>query len=202
MEGPEFPIYRDLRQKILAGDIQDGDRLTETALAREYNASRLHIKSALRLLEQEHLAAHIPQRGFFAQGVTENDLLEINDMRIALERVVFARLLDRVSTDDIARMRHMTKRIGAFMATEMLEDAMAELDEFYRFAYELSSCWRIVAILETYDEYLKFIRRRSVRLTDSNEESLYIVERIIDALEQHDYDTLMTEIERRRLDSE
>lgn len=202
MEGPEFPIYRDLRQRILAGEIKNGDRLTETALARKYDASRLHIKSALRLLGQEHLAVHIPQRGFFAQGVTESDLQEINDMRIALERVVFLRLLERANAKDVEHMRHMTKRIGAFMDSNMVDDAMAELDEFYRFAYERSCSWRIVAILETYDEYFKFIRRRSVRLTDSNEESFRIVERIVDAIEQHDAGKLMREIERRTLDSE
>ena len=92
-ENTEYLIYKDLRQKILLGEIGEGKRLVETALAADYQASRLHIKSALRLLEQENLAQHIPQCGFVAKGVSEDAIEEIVELRIALERVVFKRLV-------------------------------------------------------------------------------------------------------------
>lgn len=201
-EEPEFPIYRDLRHKIISGEIGDGARLIETALARNYQASRLHIKSALRLLEREHLAEHIPRRGFFAKSVTEEDIAEIIDLRIALERVVFSRFLARATEADIATLRHLIQRIAAFLESGMIDDAMSEVDRFYEYVYDQSGCWRITSILATYDEYLKSIRRRSADQTERNVAAYHVLENIVDAIEMHDAPRLMHEIERRRIEAE
>lgn len=195
----EFLIYKDLRQKILLGKIGEGERLVETVLATQYKASRLHIKSALRLLEQEQLAQHIPQCGFVAKEVTEEAIDEIVELRIALERVVFKRLLEVVTEEEVAHLRRTTQRVAVFLQNDMMEDAMEEVDHFYSFVYEKSRFGRITAILDTYTDYLKIIRRRSATDEERNQASLKLLQDIMDAIEAKDTKTLLRHIERRRI---
>lgn len=198
----EFLIYKDLRRKILLGKIQEGDRLVETVLASDYQASRLHIKSALRLLEQEHLAQHIPQCGFVAKGVTDEAIEEIIELRIALERVVFKRLLEVISDEEIAYLRRTTQRVAVFLQNDMMEDAMEEVDHFYSFVYEKSRFERITSILDTYTDYLKIIRRRSAMESERNQASLKLLQDMMNAIEARDTKALLRHIERRRIEAE
>lgn len=198
-ENTEYLIYKDLRQKILLGEIGEGKRLVETALAADYQASRLHIKSALRLLEQENLAQHIPQCGFVAKGVSEEAIEEIVELRIALERVVFKRLVEVISDEEITHLRRMTQRVAVFLQNDMMEDAMEEVDNFYSFVYEKSRFERITSILDTYGDYLKIIRRRSASDIDRNHASLQLLQDIMGAIEKRDTEGLLGQIERRRI---
>lgn len=201
-DNPEIYIYKDIRRKILGGQIKEGDRLVETALAAGYQASRLHIKSALRLLEQENLAQHIPKCGFIAIGVTEEAVKEIVELRIALERVVFKRLVEIASGEEIAQLRKMVQRATVFFQNDMTEDVMEEVDRFYSFVYEKSKLVRISSILETYTDYLQIIRRKSALDAERNQASLKLFREIMDAIEKRDVETLLQCIERRRMDEE
>lgn len=198
----EYRIYKDLRQKILLGEIKEGDRLVETSLAAEYQASRLHIKSALRLLEQENLAQHIPQCGFVAKEVTDEAIDEIVELRIALERVVFKRLIEVITDEEIEYLRRTTQRVAVFLQNDMMEDAMEEVDHFYSFVYEKSHLERITGILDTYTDYLKIIRRRSSVNADRNQASLKLLQDIMDAIEARDTEALLRHNERRRITAE
>ncbi len=198
----EMAIYKDLRKRILLGEIGDGARLVETSLALEYEASRLHIKSALRFLEQEGLATHIPQCGFVAKSVTEQAIEEIIEIRIALERVVFKRLIEMISEEEVAHLNKTVQRVSVFVENNMIEDAMEELDHFYNFVYEKSHYERITAILDTYGDYLKIVRRRSASDEKQNRESLAILQKMMEAIEKRDIDALLYQVERRRIESE
>lgn len=198
----EMIIYKDLRKKILLGEIGDGARLIETSLAAEYEASRLHIKSALRFLEQEGLAIHIPQCGFVAKSVTEQSIEEIIEIRIALERVIFKRLIEVISDEEVAHLKKTVQRVAVFVENNMIEDAMEELDHFYNFAYEKSHYERITAILNTYGDYLKIVRRCSASDEKQNKESLAILQKMMEAIEKKDTKALLYQVERRRIESE
>ena len=199
---PEVLIYKDIRKKILTGELKDGDRLIETSLASRYQASRLHIKSALRLLEQESLAEHIPMSGFIVKGLTEDAFHEIVEMRIALERVLFCRILEVAKDEDISRLKKITRRVSVFLENNMLEDAMLEVDRFYSDIYALSGYTRITEILDTYSDYLKVIRRKSAGENERSKKSMEVLLQIMQALEDRDRDALVRNIERRRLEAE
>ena len=126
----EYEIYKELRRKILLGEIKEGERLVETTLAADFHASRLHIKSALRLLEQENLAQHIPQCGFVAKGVTEEAIEENERLLQELE----AKLADPATYADAEAARELGERYRAEQARsealyEALEAAEAEASE-------------------------------------------------------------------------
>lgn len=187
---PEIMIYKDLRRKILTGELKNGDRLVETALAAQYEVSRLHIKSALRLLEQEQLAEHIMMCGFQVKGFTEETMEEIGELRLALDRVTFARFAKTAVAEDVAHLQKMGQRVKVFFQNNMIEDAMEELDNFYSYVYAKSGYIHITAILEKYSDYFKILRRQFTSDQRLNLEAAELLLEIIRAIEEKDIDLL------------
>jgi DNA-binding GntR family transcriptional regulator len=76
-----------IRKRILAGDLQPGERLHEERLTRELDISRPPLREALRLLENEGLITTRPRRGAFVTTLTSHDVYEILTLRTMLERM-------------------------------------------------------------------------------------------------------------------
>jgi DNA-binding GntR family transcriptional regulator len=76
-----------IRKKILAGDLEPGQRLLEEQLTRELDISRPPLREALRLLENEGLITTRPRRGTFVTTLTQHDVYEILTLRTMLERM-------------------------------------------------------------------------------------------------------------------
>lgn len=66
------PNHLDLARRILdlarERGLRSGDRLPEQALARECNVSRTPVRAALRLLAEQGVAVHAPDRGYRLAG--------------------------------------------------------------------------------------------------------------------------------------
>ena len=80
-------VFNTLRQAILKGELKPGERLLEIALAERLGVSRTPVREAMRKLEQEGLVVMIPRRGAQVASITEKDLNDVLEVRIALENV-------------------------------------------------------------------------------------------------------------------
>lgn len=78
-----------IRKKILAGELEPGERLIEERLTQELDISRPPLREALRLLENEGLVFTRPRRGSFVTTLDDRDVYEILSLRSALERSAF-----------------------------------------------------------------------------------------------------------------
>lgn len=76
-----------VRDAIITGKIQPGERLKESALANQMSVSRSPVREALRQLEQEGLIVSIPNQGSFVRVFDEDDVREIFTLRAALENL-------------------------------------------------------------------------------------------------------------------
>lgn len=82
-------IVRHLRQLIVNGNVQPGERLTETRLADQLGVSRAPLREAIRDLVDSGLVESLPYKGLFVRSVTRQDLEEIYSLRTALEQFAF-----------------------------------------------------------------------------------------------------------------
>ncbi|WP_051441884.1 GntR family transcriptional regulator [Arthrobacter sp. H14] len=91
LEAPTLVVLaaNALRKKILAGELEPGERLLEERLTEELAISRPPLREALRVLESEGLVHTRPRRGSFVATLTEEDVYEILTLRSTLERMAF-----------------------------------------------------------------------------------------------------------------
>lgn len=77
--------YIAVRDAIVQCELRPGQPLFEEELAEKLHISRTPVREALRLLSRENLVRIVPGRGAFVTDVTVRDLVEVYQMRQALE---------------------------------------------------------------------------------------------------------------------
>lgn len=77
-----------LRDKIVRGEIPEGEQLRQDAIAQEFNVSRIPVREALRQLEAEGLITIILHRGAVVSALSPTEIEEIFEMRALLEAEV------------------------------------------------------------------------------------------------------------------
>src|ERR1700694_1193808 len=110
-----------LRDAILRGDLQPGEKIVEEQLCADFGISRAPVREALRLLAQQGLVEHLPRRGspvadwpptdilqlFALRHVPESHAIEtalpLADPATALQPVRAALAQMRAATDDLER---------------------------------------------------------------------------------------------------
>ena len=97
-------VFNTLRQAILKGELKPGERLLEIALAERLGVSRTPVREAMRKLEQEGLVVMIPRRGAQVASITEKDLNDVLEVRIALENVAIEKACKLITEDELGRL--------------------------------------------------------------------------------------------------
>lgn len=74
-----------LRQKIINGDFLPGQRLSEAALATQFEVSRNTLRETFRSLTEQGLLDHVPNRGVSVCAPTVTDVVDIYLCRRTIE---------------------------------------------------------------------------------------------------------------------
>jgi DNA-binding GntR family transcriptional regulator len=98
-------VVEALREAIVAGRLEDGERLIEDKIARELKTSRGPVREALRQLEHEGFVVSYPYRGAVVLGVSDEEVREVLvPVRLVLERFSFPKAAALMSDDDFAEL--------------------------------------------------------------------------------------------------
>ncbi len=74
-----------LRDLILTGEVEPGERLSEVALSERLSVSRTPLRAALQKLEQEGLVALIPSGGYAVRSFSRQEVIDAIELRGVLE---------------------------------------------------------------------------------------------------------------------
>src|SRR5699024_7714029 len=102
-----------IRTRIYDGTLEPGTRLVEREIAEEFDVSRLPVREALRILQNEGLVESLPTRGMIVCELSLRLVSELFDVREALESLAARQAAHRVS-------------LGA---TPLLDVTMAEVND-------------------------------------------------------------------------
>nr|WP_216629536.1 GntR family transcriptional regulator [Brevibacterium renqingii] len=74
-----------LTDRLIAGELRPGDRLSEASLAKEFDVSRNTLREAFRVLGEQGLVTHIPHRGVSVASPSTADVVDIYRVRHHVE---------------------------------------------------------------------------------------------------------------------
>lgn len=126
-----------LLERILRGELQPGERLVETRIARELGTSQAPVREALRDLQSLSLVESEPFRGARVRAVDDEQLLPVFPVRAALEDVAAREAAARKDRDvrplerELAAMRRAAAR--ADWRTQIAHDV-----QFHRAVVEMA----------------------------------------------------------------
>src|SRR5690606_22356252 len=78
-------VLKQLRAHIVSGHYKPGERLNESRIARKLNISRIPIREALSQLQEQGLVTSHERRGMFVTKLSDQEVQQINSLRMVLE---------------------------------------------------------------------------------------------------------------------
>ena len=101
-------IFEQLEKDILSGKYQRGEVLSELRLSKEMNVSRTPIREALLRLAQENILQETG-RGMVVIGITNDDMLDMYDIRLHLEGEAARRAAVSITDEQLAQLQELTE---------------------------------------------------------------------------------------------
>lgn len=102
-----------LRRDIAEGRIAPGSPLRQEELAARFGISRIPVREALRALQAEGLVSYSPNRGATVTIVTDAEVQEMLEVRIALETHALRLAVPNVADADIEAARQILAEYDA-----------------------------------------------------------------------------------------
>jgi DNA-binding GntR family transcriptional regulator len=113
-------VLRRMREDIISCILRPGEKLRFEVLRTMYGVSYSTLREALSRLASEGLVIAEGQRGFYVAPISEEDLLDITEARVLLERECIERSMARGSAEWKGGV------ISAFHKLDRLEDSMGD----------------------------------------------------------------------------
>lgn len=167
-------VFNTLRQAILKGELEPGERLMEIQLAEQLGVSRTPIREAIRKLELEGLVLMIPRKGAEVAKISEKSLRDVLEVRRSLEELAIELACQRMTEDGI---RELERAHRIFSEAVDCKDVMlmAEADENYHdIIYEGTGNSRLVQILNNLREQM--YRYRLEYIKDADKRQILLIE--------------------------
>lgn len=179
-------VFNTLRQAILRGELQPGERLMEIQLANKLGVSRTPIREAIRKLELEGLVLMIPRRGAEVAEITEKSLRDVLEVRGSLEELAVELACERISKEKIEELKNAAEEFeNSLKSGNLTEYAEADV-KFHDIIYNATDNQRLVQLLynlreQMYRYRVEYLKRAEIHAT-LLEEHQYIIE----CIEKHD----------------
>ena len=137
-------VFNTLRQAILRGELQPGERLLEIHLANKLVVSRTPIREAIRKLELEGLVLMIPRKGAVVAEITEKSLRDVLEVRRALEELAMKLACEKILDEEIEELKAAAKEFENALKTGDVT-VFAEADvQFHDIIYRTTDNQRLI----------------------------------------------------------
>lgn len=177
-------VFESMREAILSGILEPGERLMEIQLAEEMGVSRTPVREAIRKLELENFVVMIPRKGAYVAGVSSKDVADVFEIRSALEGLAAGLAAERITEDELEQM----ERALLYRSSDgesNLELYVKSDTDFHALVYKASRNERLIQILANLREQIQRFRSTSLAVPGRNKLALEEHRMIVEALRNH-----------------
>lgn len=182
-------VFNELKDAIIAGDLEQGSKITEDGLAKKYGISRGPLREAIRRLEAIRLLVRIPHAGMRVVTLTSEMMEEIYTVREALEGMSARLAAQRMSDEDIASLSELLdSHQDCIDKTEGKQYFQSEgnLDFHFRIAKASQNQWLIDLLSSELYQLLRMGRQRSGKIPARPLKAIQEHRAIVDAIQMRD----------------
>ena len=176
-------VYETIKERILKGQYSPGQRLITNDLANELKVSRMPIREALQQLEAATgLVSMIPHKGATVVVTSEEDLVEVFHIRVALESLAARLACPNMDDHQIDHLDEINKKIFELEHTDD-EEYFQELNlDFHSCLWKAAKSPRLETMLRSLYDASRNYRYISLKLPGRFEEVVKEHKEIIAAL--------------------
>ena len=145
-------VFEALRDAIVHGEFEPGERLLEVALAKRLGVSRTPVREAIRMLELEGLVVMVPRKGAEVARITEKDLRDALEIRLSLEELAVELACKRIDEEGRLRLREACENFREAVRSGRVSDIVDTDVAFHETICELSNNPRLVSLTKNFGE--------------------------------------------------
>lgn len=184
-------VYDNLKELIVNGEIEAGQKIIEEEYAKKYAVSRTPIREALRMLEHDGLVETKEKGGVVVKYISIKEIKEVYQIRIALEGLVLEEIIN-LKNPNLKKIEKIVKDSEKFLKVDKnnikIDKVLSLFSKFNSELYELSNLKHITKFIRDLNLYVKRLRRMCLmdekRLMEAYNEHL----ELIDAIKRRDID--------------
>ena len=147
-------VFKTLREAIITGALQPGERLMEIKLSNELGVSRTPVREAIRKLELEGLVIMTARKGAEVAPINEKDLREVLEIRKSLESLAGQLACRNIGKDEIRKLKDINAQISKAIKAGDVEAIAASDVEFHETIYATTGNARLITMLHQLKEHI------------------------------------------------
>lgn len=129
-------VTRQIRDMIVSGQVDLGEHLSESRLARDLDVSRTPVREAINRLEIEGLLKVEAQRGTFVFCLAPEELAKLCDARVALETSALKAALTHDPEGFVASLKACTEAMTAALEANDVSAYLACDTQFHQLFFD------------------------------------------------------------------
>ena len=174
-------VAQAVRERILAGHFEPGERLAEEKLSAELGVSRMPVREALRLLAAEGIVSIEPRRGASVTSYTPAQVQELVEVRATLEGLNARLAARRHDPEMIAKLKRIVADGGRITERTDLAVIQAHNARFHEALEQIGANSVLSSIVRSLRDRtaLIFARQSRARTRDNWREHAGIMQAVI-----------------------
>lgn len=160
-------VYKSLRESILVGDFEPGERMRQSDVAEHFDVSHTPVREALARLASEGLVILQPHRGAVVNSLSPREIDEVYELRELLDPYVARRTAVTASEEQLETIRAAAAACAEpdLSSTELFERNR----RFHQALYEGCGNRRLLQLFDSLWDSVTAIRMFDAYVSDSDE---------------------------------
>ncbi len=145
-------VFQTLRNAIVRGEFEPGERLMEITLAERLGVSRTPVREAIRMLELEGLVVMIPRKGAEVARITKKDLRDALEIRMALEELAVNLACQRIDAEGKDKLKQACIGFREAISSKLVPSIVDSDVHFHDVIFEATNNPRLVSLAQNLRE--------------------------------------------------
>lgn len=148
-----------IKQQILNGELNPGDRIVETKLARELGISQTPVREALRQLQGEGVVSILPNKGPIVRTLDIDDAYEIYSIRSMLEGLAIRLATQHASDEEMTKLEQFYNQMKSKLSDDSVMYLLHDSSHIHETIIRLSGHSRLISMYKSISFQISLINR-------------------------------------------
>lgn len=153
----DLAVY--IKQQILEGTLNPGDRIVETKVARELGISQTPVREALRQLQGEGIVTIQPNKGPIVNTFDTKDVFEIYSIRSMLEGLAIRLAIRHATEEDIRNLERFYEQMTGKVHDSSVVYLMQDSFYIHETIINLSKHGRLISMYKSISLQISLVNR-------------------------------------------
>jgi DNA-binding GntR family transcriptional regulator len=180
-------VYAVLRNRLMCGGFEPGQKLKIAALAQALGTSAMPVREALNRLAAERAIESMPNRSVRVPALSRESLRDLMEARFAVEGLAVARVASNMTVETLASLRQLIVAQTETDAEHVSEGSAEQNRAFHFTIYRQSGSTVLLPIIESlWLQFGPYLRVASERFDGRDGRGMNFHVEIVEALSRGD----------------